>query len=71
MVNNFDRNHDNNNSEWSTVAPHLKGKEIVHFVNRLTTAPLLKEHYEELNIKHKYFLTCVPKIKIDLYHMRT
>ncbi len=55
MVNNFDRNHDNNNSEWSTVTPHLKGKEIVHFVNRLTTAPLLKEHYEELEIKHVQF----------------
>jgi len=52
MVNNFDRNIDNKNSEWETVSPHLKGKNIVHFVNRLTTAPLLKEHYEELNIKH-------------------
>ena len=55
MVNNFDRNNDNNKSEWSTVAPHLKGKDIVHFVNRLTTAPLLEKHYKELNIRHVQF----------------
>jgi len=61
MVNNFDRNIDNKNSEWETVSPHLKGKEIVHFVNRLTTAPLLKEHYEEMNIKHVQ----LPKIAMD------
>jgi hypothetical protein len=61
MVNNFDRNIENENSEWSTVAPHLRGKEIAHFVNRLTTAPLLQEHYEELNIKHVQF----SKMKID------
>jgi len=61
MVNNFDRNINNENSEWQTVSPHLKGKQIVHFVNRLTTAPLLKEHYEELNIKHVQ----LSKTKID------
>ena len=55
MVNNFDRNIDNDNSEWSIVAPELKGKKIVHFVNRLETAPLLPEHYKELNIEHVQF----------------
>ena len=61
MVNNFDRNIENKNSEWQTVSPHLKGKSVVHFVNRLTTAPLLKEHYEELNIKHVQ----LSKMKMD------
>tara|TARA_R100000808_G_C2129141_1_gene138700 strand:- start:552 stop:1244 length:693 start_codon:yes stop_codon:yes gene_type:complete len=55
MVNNFDRNADNNDSEWTLVAPLLSGKNVAHFVNRLETAPLLKEHYEELNIKHIQF----------------
>jgi len=50
MVNNFDRNLDNKDSEYSIVAPQLKGKSIVHFVNRLATAPLLPEHYKELGI---------------------
>lgn len=58
MVNNFDRNVDNNDSEYSIVAPELKGKNIAHFVNRLNTAPLLPEHYEELGIRNIQFTKC-------------
>ncbi len=39
MVNNFDRNVKNEDTEYSIVAPELKGKKIAHFVNRLNTAP--------------------------------
>ena len=61
MVNNFDRNTNNDDSEYTLVAPLLKGKQIVHFVNRLDTAPLLPEHYEELGIEHIQFT----KIELD------
>ena len=37
------------------VSPLIKNKNIVHFVNRLKTAPLLKEHYKELGIKDVQF----------------
>ena len=55
MVNNFDRNVDNDCSEWSTVHPYLSGKKIVHFVNRLDTAPLLPKHYKKLGIENVQF----------------
>ena len=58
MVNNFDRNINNADSEYSIVAPVLKGKNIVHFVNRLNTAPLLPEHYKELGITEIQFTKC-------------
>ena len=58
MVNNFDRNINNEDSEYSIVAPELKGKQIVHFVNRLDTAPLLPEHYKELDIRDVQFTKC-------------
>ena len=55
MVNNFDKNVNNDHSEYSIVAPELKGKQIVHFVNRLSTAPLRPKHYEELGIRNIQF----------------
>ena len=58
MVNNFDRNINNEDSEYSIVAPELKGKQIAHFVNRLDTAPLLPEHYKELDIQDIQFTKC-------------
>ena len=58
MVNNFDRNINNSDSEYSIVAPALKGKNIAHFVNRLHTAPLLPEHYAELGIENIQFTKC-------------
>ena len=58
MVNNFDRNINNADSEYSIVAPELKGKNIAHFVNRLDTAPLLPEHYKELGIINVQFTKC-------------
>ncbi len=68
MVNNFDRNINNNDSEYSIVAPELKGKQIVHFVNRLDTAPLLPEHYEELGIRDVQFTKC--ELDVMLSHMK-
>ena len=61
MVNNFDRNTNNDDSEYTLVAPLLKGKQIAHFVNRLDTAPLLPQHYRELGIKHIQFT----KVELD------
>jgi len=61
LVNNIDRNVNQEDSEYNVIAPEIRGKNIAHFVNRLTTAPLLKEHYEELNIKNVQF----SKIKLD------
>lgn len=55
IVNNIDKNKSNENSEYSLIAPLIKNKNIVHFVNRLKTAPLLKKHYKELGIKNIQF----------------
>lgn len=55
IVNNIDKNKNNEDSEYSLVAPLIKNKKIVHFVNRLKTAPLLKDHYKELGIKDVQF----------------
>ena len=55
IVNNIDKNKNNKNSEYSLVAPLIKNKKIVHFVNRLKTAPLFRKHYEELGIKDIQF----------------
>lgn len=43
LVNNFDE-------EIKLIGDSLDGKECVHFVNRLMTAPLQKKHYERFNI---------------------
>jgi hypothetical protein len=43
LVNNFDK-------EIEAVGGSLEGKKIVHFVNRLMTAPLKPENYERFNI---------------------
>jgi len=61
IVNNIDKNADNSESEYSIIAPEIKGKNIAHFVNRLPTAPLLPEHYKELEIKNIQF----PKVQPD------
>ncbi len=55
IVNNIDRNINNQESEWSIIAPAVKGKNIVHFVNRLQTAALYPLHYKELGIKEVQF----------------
>tara|TARA_B100000963_G_C22577429_1_gene649169 strand:+ start:425 stop:1093 length:669 start_codon:yes stop_codon:yes gene_type:complete len=55
IVNNIDKNKNNRDSEYSLVAPLIKNKSIVHFVNRLKTASLQRQHYSELGIKNIQF----------------
>lgn len=60
IVNNIDRDKhgnqkDGNASEYTALAPLLKGKDICHFINRLNNAPLSKAHYRELRIHDVYF----------------
>jgi len=55
IVNNFDRFAGDKATEWDLVSPQLQGKNVVHFVNRLNDCPLLKEHYQELNITDVQF----------------
>ena len=61
IVNNIDKNKNNQESEYSIIAPYIKGKKVAHFVNRLQTAPLLREHYQELAIKNIQFT----KLQLD------
>ena len=65
IVNNIDKNKNNEDSEYSLVAPLIKNKNIVHFVNRLKTAPLLKEHYKELGIKDIQFTKSLLDAKLN------
>ena len=55
IVNNFDRFTADQATEWDFVSPHLRGKKVVHFVNRLNDCPLLEEHYHELGITDVQF----------------
>ena len=45
----------NNNLEYKKLSKYLLDKEIVHFVNRSTTAPLKRRYYKELKIKNIQF----------------
>jgi len=68
IVNNFDE-------EMPIIGEYLRGKNIVHFVNRLKTAVLTKDHYRDFGIQNiQYSVTSVLRDKAFLkttlkYHL--
>ena len=61
IVNNIDKDktgsqEDGNESEYTMIRDTIKGKNIVHFVNRLANVPLTEAHYKELGVKDVQFI---------------
>jgi len=53
LVNNFDE-------EIPIIGSHLRDNQCVHFVNKLKTAVMRREHYRDLDIRHVQY--CVSKV---------